>query len=488
MDKSLLTAPLRGPAPDDTHYGATSGKGTSVVRSLTALITSPEHKLLLPTFGVLAGAQIIDVFDGDVLSCALRSLERSLGLTPSQMAHVAMAGTISKALGAPPWGVLTDKYDRRLVLTGGILLWAIVTATLGMVASPLALVIVRAINGVALASIGPLSQSLLADLTPPDVRGTCFGLFHGMSSFGEVVANLTVPGIAAKMILGIEGWRFTCYLVAAASLFYAAVVLRFLVDPRARRYEKDNDCASPPTVPETLREVFGCKTYLLVCLQGIFGSMPYSTFGFLIIWLQYLGFSAAAAGLIVSAKPIGGILGHVVAGVTGDWAARYSPDHGRVAVAQVADVCRVPVLLLLLVYLPRVGAHSFLYAWTLFLLGALMPFPSIACSRPIFTEVVRPELRGSIISYQAMVEGLMGSLGAFWVGRLAQYTFHYQTSRAAVEDMPPALREQNARALGLALVITTTIPWTICTILYSLVHFTYKHDRYRAAQSHSNML
>ncbi|CAK0885491.1 unnamed protein product [Prorocentrum cordatum] len=188
MDKPFSTASCSGPGPDNANYGAFCGKRASQIGSLTALINSPGHALLLSTFGVLAGAQIIDVFDGDVLSCALRSLERSLGLTPSQMAHVAMAGTISKALGAPLWGVLTDKYDRRLVLTSGILLWATVTAALGMIASPTALVIVRAINGGALASIGPLSQSLLADLTPPHVRGTCFGLFHGVGSLLPLLA------------------------------------------------------------------------------------------------------------------------------------------------------------------------------------------------------------------------------------------------------------------------------------------------------------
>jgi len=231
------------------------------------------------------------------------------------------------------------------------------------------------------------------------------------------------------------------------------------------------------TFLQTFQVVVRCKTWLLICLQGIFGSMPYSTFGFLTLWLQYIGFSDATSGMIVSMKPLGGMCGTLVGGMVGDWSAIWSPDHGRIIVAQVADALRVPVLLVLLLALPSANSGAAGYMVTLACLGFLMPFPSMACSRPVFTEVVRPDIRGSIIAYQTLVEASLGSIVALTAGRLATVVFSYKTSRDDIASMPDEIRLSNAAALGRALLVTTTIPWTICTILYGLVHFTYKHDR-----------
>mmetsp|Transcript_91464 Transcript_91464/g.259022 ORF Transcript_91464/g.259022 Transcript_91464/m.259022 type:complete len:486 (-) Transcript_91464:42-1499(-) len=433
---------------------------------------------LVPTFVVLAGAEVIDCLDGKVLGCALRALERSFGLSPPDMACVAFVGTASRALGAPLWGVLSDRCDRRRVLAAGCLCWALASAGLGCAPSFAILIVVRAANGVALASLTPVSQSLLADLTVPEIRGTCFGCFGAVGYLGEFIADNAIPSLAGAMVLGFEGWRVTCLLVACLSLAYVGILLRFLRDP------KSSECrvagSDPGTsVLEGIKTVFCNKTYLLICLQGVFGSMPYSCFGFLLLWLQYLGLSNSTAGLVVSMKASGAVFGTVLAGLVGDWAAHRSPDHGRIIVAQAADFLRVPLLLVLFLVLPGATKRAAPFGCTLACLGVLMPFPSIACSKPLFAEVVRPELRGSIVAWQTLVEGSLGALGAVAVGRLAQTAFHYQTSRVDIGAMPESLRQQNANALGHALVFTTTVPWMMCTLLYGCVHFTYKYDRDR---------
>lgn len=439
-----------------------------------AIDVSRVLRPIAPTFMLLAGALVLDTSDAKLLSGAMRALERTLGFSPSDLAAITVVQTLASAFSAPIWGIASDRLHRGKVLGVGCVCWGLCTAIMGSVSDLHSLIAARFLNGAALACMNPVAQSLLADLTVPELRGTCFGLFYSIGHMGEMVADTVIPPASNVVIFGVMGWRVVAYVIALVSLMYAVLVCAFINDPRTSVSKKHGEQL---TFLQTFQVVVRCKTWLLICLQGIFGSMPYSTFGFLILWLQYIGFSDATAGMIVSMKSLGGMCGTLVAGMVGDWSARWSPDHGRIIVAQLADVLRVPVLFFLLLALPSANSGAAGYMVTLACLGFLMPFPSMACSRPVFTEVVRPDIRGSIIAYQSLVEASLGSIGALAAGRLATAVFNYKTNRNDIASMPDEIRLSNAAALGQALLFTTTIPWTICTILYGLVHFTYKHDR-----------
>jgi MFS family permease len=61
------------------------------------------------------------------------------------------------------------------------------------------------------------------------------------------------------------------------------------------------------------------------------------------LWLQLLGFTDFHASLIASLFLGGTAIGALVGGILGDWAARYSPKHGRVLVAQFSVGISVPM-------------------------------------------------------------------------------------------------------------------------------------------------
>jgi len=64
------------------------------------------------------------------------------------------------------------------------------------------------------------------------------------------------------------------------------------------------------------------------------------------------------------------------------------------------------------------------------------------------------------------------------VGWLAQTAFAFQGAAEVSADK--AENQARARALGSALLTFTAVPWTLCVLFFTGLHFTYWRDRDRA--------
>jgi MFS family permease len=57
--------------------------------------------------------------------------------------------------------------------------------------------------------------------------------------------------------------------------------------------------------------------------------------GYFTLWFQLLGFNDFQASLLMAVFQVGNAKGSFLGGWLGDVAAKWSPDHGRILVAQV---------------------------------------------------------------------------------------------------------------------------------------------------------
>jgi MFS family permease len=113
------------------------------------------------------------------------------GLSPTLLPLVMVVMNMVYALCAYPAGMLSDRCDRHTVLTMGI---AVLLAADGLLA--FASGIGSALTGVALWGLHMgLTQGLLitmvADVTPPPLRGTAFGIVHFVSGIALLIASTT---------------------------------------------------------------------------------------------------------------------------------------------------------------------------------------------------------------------------------------------------------------------------------------------------------
>ncbi|GAB65036.1 transporter [Plasmodium cynomolgi strain B] len=409
------------------------------------------HKSLA-VVNVAAG---LDGCDDQLLPASFRALEADLNLHPSLLGYITLAQTLMLSLFSPIWGFLSDKYSRKWMLVFGTALWGVATILLANINDFAHIIFFRAINGLALGSIGPISQSILADAAKNESLGLSFGLVQLSSSVGRLIGGVVTTTVALKYFGGIRGWRLCFIIVGILSILLSIVVALFVDDaPRQVRKKKkmeyldgdDIDAGSNhvrivtqytqsyllyQNIMELLRDSLSKKSIIIILLEGFTGTIPWLALSFNTMFFQYCGLSDLQAAIITGFLLIGSALGGVIGGHFGDIMHDISNKHGR-------------------------------------------PFLGVAVNRPIVSDIIRPDYRGTVFSLTIAIEGVGASLiGAPLFGYLAEKVFNYQNNNLLIGEMPEELRRNNAEALSKTLLYLTLVPWLLSFVFYSLLHFTY---------------
>lgn len=218
-------------------------------------------------------------------------------------------------------------------------------------------------------------------------------------------------------------------------------------------------------------------TFLIIVLQGIAGSIPWSALVFLTLYFQLLGMSDAQASFLVALFLAGTAFGGLLGGFVGDAAAKRFPMHGRIAVTQFSVGIGIPFACLVFKALPRSGGagNVVIYAIVLLAFALLKAWPAPACNNPMFAEIVPAKQRNLVYAFDRCFEGAIAACAAPLVGVLAERIFGYSGSGAVTHDRDTDLA--NAVALGNALLTFLVVPWSFTLVLYTGLHWTYPADR-----------
>ncbi|GLC33417.1 hypothetical protein PLESTM_000068900 [Pleodorina starrii] len=230
-------------------------------------------------------------------------------------------------------------------------------------------------------------------------------------------------------------------------------------------------------------------TFLIIILQGIVGSTPWNALVFLTLYLQLIGFSDVTSSALMALFLGGTAAGALVGGWLGDRVAERHPHHGRVALVQFSVGIGVPLCFVIMWGLPMAAtpATAVMYGAALLLKGVLTSWAAPACNNPVFAEIVPPDMRNLVYAFDRSFEGAISALGAPLVGMAAERWFgftgvaggeaaceHHNTMEAPEADLP------KARALGDAMLLFMAVPWTLCALFYTGLHWSYPRDRARA--------
>lgn len=207
------------------------------------------------------------------------------------------------ALGSPLMGRLTEHWGwargMRLAAAGA-------AVTLGLTpllaTSMLTLGLLAAFGGLGGALVNPATNLGLARCTVLSRRGLVFGFKHAAVPTTTLLGGLAIPTIAVPY-----GWE---WVYALGSLL--AVCAAALVPFAPSRFEVEQ-----PAAAEERRRGPATALSLLVVLAvgaalGIAGIDAFATF--LVLYSVDIGFSAAAAGLLLAAGSLAGIATRLIAG------------------------------------------------------------------------------------------------------------------------------------------------------------------------------
>ena len=159
--------------------------------------------------------------DGTVITVALPSVARSLGVSSSATATVLSAYFVAYAVVLFPGGRLVDRLGARHVALIGLAVFA-VGAALGAVTSNLPLLVAtRVLQGAGAGLVSPAALAGAVSGFPPERRGTALGIWGASAG----MANLIGPLLGGILTVAL-GWRASWWaLVPLAALAGVAIIL-----------------------------------------------------------------------------------------------------------------------------------------------------------------------------------------------------------------------------------------------------------------------
>ncbi|MFD6156864.1 MFS transporter [Nocardia sp. NPDC060256] len=232
------------------------------------------------------------------------------------------------------WGYLVDRIGERKVLIGGPLLMLIAGGAAAAATNDIALGALLFLGGVGAASTNGASGRLIVGWFPPQRRGLAMGIRQTAQPLGVGIGALAVPAVAATY--GVPA----AILVPAAMAGIAAVsALIGIVDPPRPAGATASDAAlraNPYRGDTTLWRIHAVSV-LLVIPQG-------TVWTFALLWLHRdVGWSLAAAGILVTATQILGAAGRIGVGA---WSDRVGSRLGPLRTVAIAAVLSMAALAL----------------------------------------------------------------------------------------------------------------------------------------------
>src|SRR5438477_922714 len=169
---------------------------------------------------VLFAINLMNFFDRQIIGGVGEGIRREWGLSDTALGLLGTVFTLLYAVVGLPLGRLSDKKQRRKILSVGVFVWSLLTAVSGLARSFGQLIVARLGVGVGEATCSPASTSLIGDLFPTTQRARAMAVWMLGLPLGLGLANG-----AGGWILQNWGWRNAFYIAAIPGVACAVAAL-----------------------------------------------------------------------------------------------------------------------------------------------------------------------------------------------------------------------------------------------------------------------
>lgn len=136
---------------------------------------------------------------------------------------LATAAMLASAITVPIVGKLSDVYGRRGFYLGGLVVFMVGSILSGLAQNFWWLIAARAVQGVGMGTLMPLSQTIIGDIIPPRQRGKYQGLMGGVFGLSSILGPL-VGGFVTDH----WGWRLLFFISLPVGIAAYFGISRFL--------------------------------------------------------------------------------------------------------------------------------------------------------------------------------------------------------------------------------------------------------------------
>ncbi|MDB5716110.1 MAG: transporter, partial [Sphingomonadales bacterium] len=376
---------------------------------------------------VLVLVSLFSFVDLRVLSLLTIDVATSLHLRDTEIGIVLGLGSAVFALLATyPLGWMTDRLDRRIVLSGCILVWSAGTAACGFASGFWTLFAAVLAMMAAEAGLPAVAYSAIPDLFAGRSRVSANQVFYVAMILSSAVG--IAAGGAADFVLkrlksslphfldGFETWRVVFMLVAAPAPLLVLLVIFSRIGARQERPARREIESPEPVSYQYLRD-HGTAVALVITALGLYG-LPFLA---VLTWtpaafVRLFGLTPFQNGIGLSlALGLGCLVGVGLAA----WLMKLlMPKLGRRAPMRISAVAlgaSIPSCLLFVFV--QSSTQGFFIVGLLMatgtLIGSLLP--------EILQSLAPPFLRGRMVAVYGIVSVITGGLGVSFVGPIADH-------------------------------------------------------------------
>ena len=343
--------------------------------------------------------------DRQIFNVLLPEIQADLGLTASQMGLVGTALILVNGLLLPVAGLLGDRFSKKWIIVGALLLWSTATTFTGLSMGLPALILLRSVaTGGGEAFYSPSANKLISENHPESSRATAISIHQVALYLGFILS-----GVLATMIAKSFGWRHAFYIFGGSG-----IVLACLMAWRIRPDSITSSVPAGPLIKGGLKAFFTSPTAWLLALAC--AGFQFSGQAFL-MWMpaclrDSFGLDPTAAAFDASFYPqMASIIGVLAGARLADRSIARNPKS-RLRVQTIGLLAGAPFLVL-------VGAGKALplvcFAMTGYGLFKGMYDSNLFAS---VYDVIAPEFRAMATSFMMMFSYLVACISPWLLGAL----------------------------------------------------------------------
>lgn len=180
---------------------------------------------------LLFAATTLNYMDRQILGLLAPDLQREIGWSETDYAHIVTAFQAAYAIGLAVVGRLIDVFGTRLGYAFSVIFWSLAAAGHALARSVFGFGIARFALGLGEAGNFPAAVKAVAEWFPKRERALANGLFNSGSNVGAVLAPLVVPWLTWRW-----GWPAAFVVLGALGFVWLAAWLWLYEAPeRSRR-------------------------------------------------------------------------------------------------------------------------------------------------------------------------------------------------------------------------------------------------------------
>ncbi|PZR91136.1 MAG: MFS transporter [Candidatus Nephthysia bennettiae] len=251
----------------------------------------PDSRSVMAVFSGLLLGMFVSTLNLTLVAPAMPVIVAQLGGI-EHYSWIAISSIVASAVAVPVAGKLSDIFGRKPFYMGGIVVFLAGSVLCGLPPNFWFLIVARAVQGLGIGTMQPLSQAIIGDIISPRERGKYQGMIG--ATFG--LSSLLGP-VLGGFITDHLSWRWLFFANVPVSMVALLVILLYMHIPTRRR--------------EHAIDVWGISTLTVALVSGltatVWGGQQYAWLSAQIIGLYAVAAVASALFVVIelrAAEPV----------------------------------------------------------------------------------------------------------------------------------------------------------------------------------------